>query len=66
MELGWNKKGEKKLGFIIHYHNRITVVNKAGISAPMVAFGKDPSLFPLRASPHCLKKKKIYPLFPLS
>lgn len=42
------------------------MVNKAGISAPMVAFGKDPSLFPLWAAPHCLKKKKIYPLFPLS
>lgn len=54
----------KKLGFIPHYHNRITVVNKAGISAPTVAFGEDPSLFPPWASPHHLKKKKIYPLFP--
>lgn len=63
LELGWNKKAEK-LGFITHYHNRITVANKAGLSAPMVAFGKDPSLFPLWAGPCCLKK--IYPLFPLS
>lgn len=54
----------RKLGFILHYHNRITVANKASISAPTVAFGEDPSLFPLRAGPRCLKK--IYPLFPLS
>lgn len=55
---------KEKLGFI-HYHNRITVVNNAGISAATVAFGDNPSLFPLRADPCCLKKKKICPLFPL-
>lgn len=56
----------RKLGFILHYHNRISAANKAGISAPTVAFGEDPSLFPLQAGPRHLKKKKIYSLFPLS
>ena len=60
------QEGGRKLGFILHYHNRITVANKAGISAPTVAFGEDPSLFPPRAGPRRLKKKKIYPLFGLS
>lgn len=52
----------RKQEFILHYYNRITVVNKAGISAPTVAFGEDPSLFPLQAGSHCLEKRKIYPL----
>lgn len=67
MTRNWNgARRRRKLGFILHYHNRITVANKAGISAPTVAFGEDPSLFPQRASTRRLKKEKIYPSVPLS
>lgn len=53
----------RKLESILHCINGITVANKAGISAPMVAF-RDPFLFPLQASPHHLKKREITPPAP--
>lgn len=46
----------RKLGFILHYHNRITVANKASISAPTVAFGEDPSLFSSAGRPSLFKE----------
>lgn len=49
--------GGRKQGFIPHYHNGIRAVDKGGISAPTVAFGEDPSLFPALAGPCRLKKR---------
>lgn len=57
------KKEGRKLGFILHFHNRIKKANKAGISAPMVAFGEAPSPFPPQGQPSLLKEKKTCPLF---
>lgn len=54
----------RKLESILHCNNGITVVNKAGIRAPTVAFAEDPSNFPFRVSHHHLKKRTSTPTPP--
>lgn len=51
---------ERKLESILQCKNGITVVNKAGIRAPPVAFGEDPSLFPFKVGHHHLKKRTSF------
>lgn len=57
----WEGGGvSRKLESILYCNNGITVANKAGISAPLVAF-QDPAafFFPMQPGPHHLKIREI-------
>lgn len=63
---GDHMSAERKLEFILQCNNGITVVNKAGIWAPTMAFSEDSSLFPFQVGHHHLKKRTSTPTPPNS